>query len=433
MYGGSSSGPPDTLAFLSLRLPGRGGGSPRLPARSLRCSAVCGRMVAPCTGAHYTAHRCGDWRRRRSRQPKSRPQASRPPATPPPQQWWADDPSLEQRVPALLREGRVKDAQQLICTRADPRHAVSRFYLGVCTGMLEGEAAAVEHYEAAIAEMPGMTVAYTNLIRALLARRGSGDQERALELALEDSAARPAVAEPRYNVGVILMQLGRTAQAATAFEETLQIDPTHHGALINGAHTLTALYAEAHRSAAELNRRIEALGRLGVAAGVWENPYQRPPCFIRNLRPSRPWHDPATFEIVHILEAAYPAIRDELLAAQKIGRCGRGDTFTPVGGRAVHDHTIVAVGEWRELPLYGNGSRHEANCALCPRTAAAVARCHLATDLALAGGGETLFSVVRGGTHLRPHCGSTNARLTCHLGIVIPQGCEIRAGKETRT
>ena len=43
-----------------------------------------------------------------------------------------------------------------------------------------------------------------------------------------------------------------------------------------------------------------------------------------------------------------------------------------------------------------------------------------------------LFSCLKPGTHLRPHCGSTNTRLTAHLGVVIPPGCSIRAADETR-
>ena len=50
----------------------------------------------------------------------------------------------------------------------------------------------------------------------------------------------------------------------------------------------------------------------------------------------------------------------------------------------------------------------------------------------MAGGGETLFSVLRPGTHLRPHCGSTNSRLTCHLGVVVPGGARVRVGDEWR-
>jgi aspartate beta-hydroxylase len=346
---------------------------------------------------------------------------------------------LERRIPDLLRDGRASEARELLRTHADPRHGVSQFYQGICIGMLEGEASAVDTYEAAVAAMPGTTYVYVNLIRALLARAHPGDLDRALALGSANAAAQPGAAEPQYSVGVILMQMGRTRDAAKAFEKALHIDPAHHGALVNGAHTLTALFADEPRTTVNvLRRRIMSVGRLGVAAGLWEDPQQRPPCLVRNLRPSQPWHDPSSFEMVAILEAAFPAICAELLAAQTTGKkAGNGGgaftgAFTPVGGRAVHDHTIVAKGEWRELPLFGNGSRHETNCAMCPHTAAAVARCPPATDLAFAGGGETLFSVVRGGTHLRPHCGSTNARLTCHLGIVIPEGCRVRVGDEIK-
>ena len=31
-----------------------------------------------------------------------------------------------------------------------------------------------------------------------------------------------------------------------------------------------------------------------------------------------------------------------------------------------------------------------------------------------------------------PHCGPTNARLTAHLGLVVPKGLTIRAAEETR-
>jgi len=103
-----------------------------------------------------------------------------------------------------------------------------------------------------------------------------------------------------------------------------------------------------------------------------------------------------------------------------------------VGGRAHHDRTLVSTGEWREFPLFGNGRKHEANCARCPATARALERIEAATSLSVAGGGEAIFSVIRGGTKLRAHCGPTNLRLTCHLGIVVPEGCGIKCGDETR-
>merc|ERR1711963_856910 len=62
------------------------------------------------------------------------------------------------------------------------------------------------------------------------------------------------------------------------------------------------------------------------------------------------------------------------------------------------------------------------------------AYCKDAVGLALCGGGDVIFSVLTPGTRLRPHCGPSNARLTCHLGIRVPctleQGCRIRVAAD---
>jgi aspartate beta-hydroxylase len=40
---------------------------------------------------------------------------------------------------------------------------------------------------------------------------------------------------------------------------------------------------------------------------------------------------------------------------------------------------------------------------------------------------------MRAGTHIAAHCGPTNLRVRCHLGISVPAGdCAIRVGSETR-
>ena len=64
--------------------------------------------------------------------------------------------------------------------------------------------------------------------------------------------------------------------------------------------------------------------------------------------------------------------------------------------RGVHS-TIGAVllsGEWREFPLFGNQQRYP-TCADCPVTTAIMEQIPDAVELAFAGGGETLFSVLR--------------------------------------
>jgi hypothetical protein len=40
--------------------------------------------------------------------------------------------------------------------------------------------------------------------------------------------------------------------------------------------------------------------------------------------------------------------------------------------------------------------------------------------------GDTAFSFHDGPSHLTPHCSIDNLRVRCHLGIQIPEGCEIR-------
>ena len=43
-----------------------------------------------------------------------------------------------------------------------------------------------------------------------------------------------------------------------------------------------------------------------------------------------------------------------------------------------------------------------------------------------------LFSILRPGTHIPPHCGYSNFRLICHLPLVLPPDCHFRVGNETR-
>ena len=46
--------------------------------------------------------------------------------------------------------------------------------------------------------------------------------------------------------------------------------------------------------------------------------------------------------------------------------------------------------------------------------------------------GSAYFSFMRPGTLLKAHCGPTNARLRCHLGLFVPGDCRLRVGEESR-
>ena len=104
---------------------------------------------------------------------------------------------------------------------------------------------------------------------------------------------------------------------------------------------------------------------------------------------------------------------------------------------ALHDGGLRKSGKWQEVPLFTNCSMQREYTELFPQTTALLQRHGAdATGLAFCGGGDVIFSVLTPGTRLRPHCGPSNARLTCHLAIRVPksceQGCYLRVGAEPK-
>ena len=160
-----------------------------------------------------------------------------------------------------------------------------------------------------------------------------------------------------------------------------------------------------------------------IARGVlWKHPYQRPGHFVPGLK-SQPWHCASHFELCWRLESSYESIKAELLALL-------GISWGRVGERATHDGGLISAGEWHEVVLLGDSEECFANRQRCPATSTALASRPEAVECARLGVGEALFSLLKPRTKLRTHCGPTNIRLTCHLGLIIPEGCHITAGDQ---
>lgn len=99
---------------------------------------------------------------------------------------------------------------------------------------------------------------------------------------------------------------------------------------------------------------------------------------------------------------------------------------TPLGQWAELNHSP----RWSAFFFWENGVRNDANCERCPKTAAAIEAVPMLDN---PGKGPTaMFSVLNPHTQIPPHTGTTNARTTIHLGLVIPPGCRFRVGAETR-
>jgi beta-hydroxylase len=131
---------------------------------------------------------------------------------------------------------------------------------------------------------------------------------------------------------------------------------------------------------------------------------------------SKPWHDRSEFEWVRRLEESYGDIRHELEAilADK----------SPLSS---YKYLGQEQG-WKSFRFVEGCSALEDNCRRAPKTAALLKSIPHFPHFR-----DAMFSILKPGTILPPHRDGTNIYLTCHLGLVIPRGCGIRVGGETRS
>jgi aspartyl/asparaginyl beta-hydroxylase (cupin superfamily) len=93
-------------------------------------------------------------------------------------------------------------------------------------------------------------------------------------------------------------------------------------------------------------------------------------------------------------------------------------------------HSLLNSLDWSAFFLYKNGKLVEDNAAQCPKTMAALADAplpHVKGRDPMA-----LFSVLKPGVRIAPHHGFLNSRLICHLPLIVPPGCFLRVGNDTR-
>ena len=86
--------------------------------------------------------------------------------------------------------------------------------------------------------------------------------------------------------------------------------------------------------------------------------------------------------------------------------------------------------DWTAIHLWKNGERIDANARHCPRTMDLLKG---VPQPAIAGAGpNAMFSLLAPNTSIPAHVGVNNARLVCHLPLIVPEGCWFRVGAETR-
>jgi aspartyl/asparaginyl beta-hydroxylase (cupin superfamily) len=145
----------------------------------------------------------------------------------------------------------------------------------------------------------------------------------------------------------------------------------------------------------------------------------------------REFHPRSLFPWIDEIEAATDQIGAELQAVMQAERAElvpyiQYDEHLPLD----QWRTLNKNPDWTAIHLWKNGERIEANARHCPKTMALLER---VPQPRVAGAGpDAMFSLLAPNTAIPPHVGVNNARLVCHLPLIVPEGCWFRCGAETR-
>ena len=145
----------------------------------------------------------------------------------------------------------------------------------------------------------------------------------------------------------------------------------------------------------------------------------------------REFHPRERFPWLADFEAATDAIRSEMLAVMRSDRA----ELVPYLQYQAHEplaqwRDLNRNPDWTAIHLLKDGNRIEANAAQCPVTMSLLEK---VPQPRIPGASPTaLFSLLAPRTAIPPHVGVNNARLLCHMPLVVPEGCWFRVGAETR-
>jgi aspartyl/asparaginyl beta-hydroxylase (cupin superfamily) len=321
---------------------------------------------------------------------------------------------------------------------------------------------------------PGEARAATDAGFAALNR---GDFRAASELLASLVAGGAADAAVCFGLSVAHRHLGASAAESEALDEALKRDANYLPALIRKGdlhvgrrdeRAASAYYAAALRLAAarpslpaewqrelqridaalrQINGRFEshllqALAAHGFDAGAGgrfaraldlllgkrQIYLQLPKYFYFPELPQIQFYERREFPWVAALEAATGRIRNELCALLASER-GFEPYIQKTPDRPNFGNPLLDSLDWSACFLIRDGQEVAANAERCPETLRAlrpVPLCRIAGRTP-----SVLFSVLRPGTRIRPHHGFTNARLVCHLPLIVPGDCALRVGNQT--
>lgn len=172
---------------------------------------------------------------------------------------------------------------------------------------------------------------------------------------------------------------------------------------------------------------------LEIAAGRRKQYQQQPTAFTYPELPQIQYYDPAEFGWAAEVEAATPAIREELEALLAEQGTDEFRAYIQAGSdelRMDQNRGLLDNKDWSALFLCENGWMAPKVVERCPITWETMLKAPLSR---ISGWGPTvMFSLLKAGARIAPHTGMFNTRLICHLPLIVPPGCRFRVGNEVR-
>lgn len=175
-------------------------------------------------------------------------------------------------------------------------------------------------------------------------------------------------------------------------------------------------------------------GRVGTAVdmllGRKQLYLQQPSSFYFPGLPQRQFYERDEFPWLTEIEAAVPEMQAELRAV-----LADGNDFAPYveahADRPLAANPLMNDPKWGAYYFWRNGEIVPENAARCPVTMQALQ--HAPMPLIDQRSPIALWSLLKPDTHIQPHHGLLNTRLICHIPLIVPQGCALRVGNETRS
>lgn len=358
--------------------------------------------------------------------------------------------SLLHRARALMAAGRFGEAQPLFSTlvEAEPAHAEARNALAVLALRMGDRAAARAHIDAALAAAPDDVLTLNHHAQL---QQAEGDAAGAAQTYARLLAQQPSLYTVRLAHARLLEAGGDEVEAARQAFRAIR-DAQQAGRWLSAESTPPGLQPQVMHAMTLVDRQRRALcdrvfsplvQRFGrdamervaafVAVQVGDAVYapadarQRPTALPFPGLPQSPYIDKRRIAAVDALEAQTPAILAELQAVMG-DDVGREQVFADDRLAEQFLRSDRGPARWNGYYFYRHGQRNETNARRCPATQAAIDRLPLCR---VGGHGpEVLFSTLSPGTHLLPHHGVTNARVTCHLPLIVPPDCVLRVADE---